>query len=96
MAILNTIRGKSSVLIIVIGMALFSFVFAELIKSGDSFGTEQSVVANVNGIDIERDDFMNKVETAERQNAGARSNIQSMNLVWDTELRINLIKLEFQ
>ena len=42
MAILNTIRGKSSVLIIVIGMALFSFVFAELIKSGDSFGTEQS------------------------------------------------------
>ena len=52
MAILNTIRGKSSVLIIVIGMALFSFVFAELIKSGDSFGAEQSVVANVNGIDI--------------------------------------------
>ena len=47
MAILNTIRGKSSVLIIVIGMALFSFVFAELIKSGDSFGAEQSVVAEV-------------------------------------------------
>ena len=95
MAILNTIRGKSSVLIIVIGMALFSFVFAELIKSGDSFGTEQSVVANVNGIDIERDDFMNKVETTERQNAGARSNIQSMNLVWDTELRRVVLKNQF-
>ncbi|MDB2354896.1 SurA N-terminal domain-containing protein [Flavobacteriaceae bacterium] len=95
MAILNTIRGKSSVLIIVIGMALFSFVFAELIKSGDSFGAEQSVVANVNGIDIERDDFMNKVETAERQNAGARSNIQSMNLVWDTELRRVVLKNQF-
>ena len=95
MAILNTIRGKSSVLIIVIGMALFSFVFAELIKSGDSFGTEQTVVANVNGIDIERDDFMNKVESTERQNAGARSNIQSMNLVWDTELRRVVLKNQF-
>jgi hypothetical protein len=95
MAILNTIRGKSSVLIIVIGMALFSFVFAELIKSGDSFGAEQTVVANVNGIDIERDDFMNKVESTERQNAGARSNIQSMNLVWDTELRRVVLKNQF-
>tara|TARA_B110001452_G_scaffold129280_1_gene107467 strand:- start:858 stop:3005 length:2148 start_codon:yes stop_codon:yes gene_type:complete len=95
MAILNTIRGKSSVLIIVIGMALFSFVFAELIKSGDSFGAEQTVVANVNGIDIQRDDFMNKVESTERQNAGARSNIQSMNLVWDTELRRVVLKNQF-
>ena len=95
MAVLNTIRGKSSVLIIVIGMALFSFVFAELIKSGDGFGSDQSVVANVNGIDIERDDFMSKVENIERQNAGARSNIQSMNLAWDTELRRVVLKNQF-
>ena len=53
------------------------------------------MVATVNGIDIERDDFMNKVESTERQNNGARSNIQSMNLVWDSELRRVILKNQF-
>lgn len=77
-------------------MALFSFVLADLFKNSDGFSsTEQNVVATVNGIDIERDDFMNKVESTERQNNGARSNIQSMNLVWDSELRRVILKNQF-
>lgn len=96
MAILNKIRQRSLVLIGVIAMALFAFVLADVFKNSDGFSSsEQNVVANVNGIDIERDQFMNKVENTERQNAGARSNIQSMNLVWDTELRRVILKSQF-
>ena len=96
MAILNKIRQRSLFLILVIAMALFSFVLADLFKNSDGFSsTEQNVVATVNGIDIERDDFMNKVESTERQNNGARSNIQSMNLVWDSELRRVILKNQF-
>ena len=96
MAILNKIRQRSLFLILVIAMALFSFVLADLFKNSDGFSsTEQNVVATVNGIDIERDDFMNKVESSERQNNGARSNIQSMNLVWDSELRRVILKNQF-
>ena len=96
MAILNKIRQRSLILILVIAMALFSFVLADLFKNSDGFSTtEQNIVATVNGIDIDRDDFMNKVESTERQNNGARSNIQSMNLVWDTELRRVVLKNQF-
>ena len=96
MAILNKIRQRSLILILVIAMALFSFVLADLFKNSDGFSTtEQNIVATVNGIDIDRDDFMNKVESTERQNNGTRSNIQSMNLVWDTELRRVVLKNQF-
>ncbi|MDB9712484.1 SurA N-terminal domain-containing protein [Flavobacteriaceae bacterium] len=95
MAVLNSIRGRSSVLIIVIAMALFAFIFSSLVETGVGFGSDQNVIASVNGLDIERDDFMNKVENAERQNSGSRSNIQSMDLVWDTELRRVILKNQF-
>jgi len=96
MAILNKIRQRSLILIIVIAMALFSFVLADVIKNNDSFSlSDQSVVAVINGINIDRDEFMNKVEVSERQNQGSRSNIQSMNIVWDAELRRTILKSEF-
>ena len=56
MAILNKIRQRSLILILVIAMALFSFVLADLFKNSDGFSTtEQNIVATVNGIDIDRD-----------------------------------------
>ena len=48
---------------------------------------DQNVIAIVNGIEMEREDFMRKVENLERQNRNTRSNIQSMNTIWDVELR---------
>jgi parvulin-like peptidyl-prolyl isomerase len=69
-------------------MALFSFVFADVInKGGGALPGDQNVVATVNGIEMEREDFMRKVENLERQNRASRSNVQSMNTIWDVELR---------
>ena len=96
MAILNQIRQRSLFLILVIAMALFSFVLADVIRnaSGSSL-PDQNVVATINGIEMEREDFMKKVENLERQNRGSGTNVQSMNTVWDIELRKSVLASEF-
>ena len=82
MAILNQIRQRSLFLILVIAMALFSFVLADVIRnaSGSSL-PDQNIIATINGIEMEREDFMKKVENLERQNRGSGTNVQSMNYV---------------
>ena len=63
MAILNQIRQRSLFLILVIAMALFSFVLADVIRnSSGSSQPDQNVIATINGIEMEREDFMKKVE----------------------------------
>lgn len=87
MAILNKIRQQSLVLIIVIAMALFAFVLSGLFDGSANFSSKsQNVIATINGEDIERDDFMTKVETAQRQFGGSLTNTQAMNRVWDQEV----------
>ena len=87
MAILNKIRQRSLFLILVIAMALFSFVLADLFKNTDGFNSKsQNVIATINGEDIDRDDFMAKVENAQRQFGGSLTNTQAMNRVWDQEV----------
>ena len=96
MAILNQIRQRSLFLILVIAMALFSFVLADVIRnaSGSSL-PDQNIIATINGIEMEREDFMKKVENLERQNRGSGTNVQSMNTVWDIELRKSVLASEF-
>ena len=69
MAILGRIRQRSLILILVIAMALFSFVLADLFRGG-GVSASDLVVATVNGNDIERDDFMQKVEVAQQRSGG--------------------------
>ena len=88
MAILNKIRQRSLVLILVIAMALFSFVLADLFnKGGSSGGKAETVVATINGKEINRDDFMQKVENLQRQLGPQITSTQAMNRIWDQELR---------
>ena len=96
MAILNQIRQRSLFLILVIAMALFSFVLADVIRnaSGSSL-PDQNIIATINGIEMEREDFMKKVENLERQNRGSGTNVQSMNTIWDIELRKSVLASEF-
>ncbi|HMR16264.1 MAG TPA: SurA N-terminal domain-containing protein, partial [Mariniflexile sp.] len=67
MAILNKIRQRSLFLIIIIALALFSFVLSGLIKDGNSVSHSQNIVATINGKEINREDFLQKVEAAQRQ-----------------------------
>ena len=97
MAILNKIRQRSLVLILVIAMALFSFVLADLFnKGGSSGGKVENVVATINGKEINRDDFMQKVETLQRQLGPSITSTQAMNRVWDQELRQAILEAQYE
>src|SRR5210317_2110338 len=96
MAILNKIRQRSLFLILVIALALFSFVLADLFKNSSGFSSkEQNVVATINGEDIERDQFMNQVENMQRQFGGSRSSTQVMNMVYDREVRKAVLEAQY-
>jgi parvulin-like peptidyl-prolyl isomerase len=96
MAILNKIRQRGLFLVIIIALALFSFVLSGLFKNGGgSSGKSQNVVATVNGEDIMRDEFMTKVEAAQKQLGGQGSNTQAMNRVWDQEVRKAIMETQF-
>jgi len=95
MAILNKIRQRSLVLILVIAMALFAFIIGDLIRNSDAlFSAPQDVVATINGQDIKRDDFNNKVSNVTSRNPNL-TNVQAMNSVYNQEKARIVLKTEF-
>ncbi|WP_406682902.1 SurA N-terminal domain-containing protein [Seonamhaeicola sp. MEBiC1930] len=96
MAILNKIRQKTLVLIIVIAMALFAFVLSGLFDGSASFSNKQSTVGSVNGKDISREDFIEKVEFTQRQMGPNATNTQVMNRVWEQEVRQAVLESQFE
>ena len=96
MAVLNKIRQRSLFLIIVIALALFSFVLADLFKnSGALTSKSQNIVATINGVDISREDFLRQVEVAQRQLGPSATTTQAMNRVWDREVRRVVLETQF-
>ena len=96
MAILNKIRQRSLFLILIIAMALFSFVLADLFKNSDGFSSKaQNVIATINGEDIERDEFMTKVENTQRQFGASMTSTQAMNRVWDQEVNATILSEQY-
>ena len=97
MAVLNKIRQRSLFLIIVIALALFSFVLADLFQKGNAFTQKsQNIVATINGKDITREDFLQKVEAAQRQAGPSASASQVMNRVWEQEVRQAVMESQFE
>lgn len=88
MAILNSIRKRGVFLIIIIALALFSFILADVIRNG-GFSSEKSLttVATINGESLTRDIFMKQVELTQRNLGENGTTAQAMNMVWDRELR---------
>lgn len=96
MAVLNNIRKRSGFLIIIIALALFSFVLADVIQSGGFSTNRGDTIAKVNGKDIPRDAFMNRVE-AFRQNMGqAGSTSDAVEIVWEDELKSVLYDEQYE
>jgi peptidyl-prolyl cis-trans isomerase D len=96
MAVLNNIRKRSLVLILVIAMALFSFVIGDLFKNSDGLtGGAQDVIATVNGEDIDRVDFQQKVKNYQDRAGGRVTNTQAMNTIYNQELRQIILENEF-
>ncbi|MDC6365576.1 MULTISPECIES: peptidylprolyl isomerase [Flavobacteriaceae] len=97
MAILENIRKRTTVLILIIGLALFAFVISGVFTSNDFGGAKVgSSVAEVNGENISIDDFRKEVETASRRYGPNFSSMQLVNTVYDQEIRKTILDQQFE
>lgn len=93
MAILSKIRQRSILLVLIIALALFSFVLADVIKSGGFSGGSNNI-GSINGTKFEQQEFMNKVANVEKQQQGI-SGTQALNSVWEQEVRKALLSEQY-
>ncbi|GLU43659.1 peptidylprolyl isomerase [Allomuricauda sp. NBRC 101325] len=97
MAILENIRKRTTVLILIIGLALFAFVISGVFSSSNfSGGKVGSSVAEVNGEDISIDEFRAEVETASRRYGPTVTSTQLVNMIYDQEIRKTLLNQQFE
>ena len=95
MAILNSIRKRGIFLIVIIAMALFAFVLSGVFGNGSNTPKGESNIATVNGVDITREEFMQKVEVVQRSIGPSNGTNQAMNIVWERELRRVLLEEQY-
>lgn len=89
MAILSKIRDRSGFLIIVIGLAMFSFVVSPK-NIIDFFSSKNAdAIGKVNGEDISYKEFATRVENfkAQNRNASSYGAMTVENMVWDQMVR---------
>lgn len=97
MAILNSIRKKTAVLIIIIAMALFAFVLSDLFNtSGVSSEKSVNAIGVVGDKEIERVEFAQNVENYIRQNQGRSTTMQAVKAVWDSKVQELALEEEFE
>lgn len=88
MAVLNKIRERSIFLIIIIALALFSFVLADVIRNGGfSSGKAENEIASIDGETINREEFALQVERYSQQLGPNASNMQAVNQVYEAQVR---------
>ncbi|NOR27005.1 MAG: peptidylprolyl isomerase [Lutibacter sp.] len=86
MAILSKIRDRSMFLILIVGLALFAFVLDPSSIQSFFSSTKVNSVGQVNGEDIDREEFAKQVEAYKTQSGGRASNMQAVNAVWNNFL----------
>ncbi|MBT8283375.1 MAG: SurA N-terminal domain-containing protein [Muriicola sp.] len=97
MAILENIRKRTTVLILIIGMALFAFVISGIFTSdGFSGGKVGSSVGEINGEEISIDDFRQKLERATRTSGQSASSMQLVNNIWNQIERNTLLDQQIE
>ncbi|WP_273274117.1 SurA N-terminal domain-containing protein [Maribacter polysiphoniae] len=97
MAILENIRKRTTVLILIIGLALFAFVISGVFtKNNMSGGKIGSSVAEVNGDEISIDDFRRKVEVASNRYGSSGSSMMVVNQVYDQEVRNAILGQQYE
>lgn len=95
MAILGKIRERSLFLIIIIALALFSFVLSGLFD-GNLFSKNLSEIGEVNGESISREDFAQQLELYRSRSNGRSTNTQNVNLAWDNVVREKIYEAQLK
>ncbi len=97
MAVLNSIRQRSVFLIVIIALALFSFVLADVIRNGGMVSQKsQNTIATINGEDIEREQFARQVEAVQRNMGPNASTAQAVSRVWEMNVKQALLQEQFE
>jgi len=96
MAILSKIRDRSMFLIIIIGLALFSFVLdPSAIQSFFSSGKVNSI-GEINGESIDREEFGRAVESYKSRAGRNISQMQAVNAVWNNMVSEGVFKTQLE
>ena len=97
MAVLNSIRQRSVFLIVIIALALFAFVLADVIRNGGMVSQKsQNTIATINGEDIEREQFARQVEAFQRNMGQNVTTSQAVARVWEMNVRRALMQEQFE
>lgn len=83
MAILSKIRDRSMFLILIVGLALFAFVLDPSSIQQFFSATKANSIGEVNGENIDREEFAKLVENYKSQSGGRVSQMQAVNAVWN-------------
>jgi peptidyl-prolyl cis-trans isomerase D len=94
MALLQKIRQRSLLLILVIGFCLFAFIIGDIFNSG-GFNSTSKDVGSIDDKDIPFEDFRVKVSNVEKSGQGITST-EAANRVWEQEVSIALLTTEFE
>src|SRR5690606_37957263 len=97
MAILENIRKQTTVLILIIGMALFAFVISGVFSGNDMGGGAKvgSAIAEINRDEVPIDQFRRNVDAFSRMAGAPASSMQVMNQVWEREIRNTILDQQF-
>ncbi|MFV8392403.1 peptidylprolyl isomerase [Flavobacterium sp. LB2P6] len=93
MALLQKIRQRSLLLILVIGFCLLAFIIGDIFNSG-GFSSTSKDVGRIDGKDISFEDFRVKVSNVEKSGQGITST-EAANRVWEQEVSVALLTSEF-
>ncbi len=86
MAILSKIRDRSMFLILIVGLALFAFVLDPSSIQSFFSSTKVNSIGQVNGEDIDREEFARQVEAYRSQSGGRATQMQAVDAVWNSIL----------
>lgn len=95
MAVLSKIRERSLFLIIIIALALFSFVLSGLFD-GNLFNKTATNIGEVNGEPITREEFAQQVELFNNRSNGITSNMQNVNNAWNSLVREKIYQTQLE
>jgi len=97
MAILGKIRERSMFLIIIIALALFSFVLTGLFDNNSPlFNKSTNIVGEINGETISREDFARLVEQQGSLSGNRTSQLQNVKTAWDNLVREKIYKTQLK
>ena len=96
MAILSKIRDRSMFLVLIVGLALFSFVLNP--RSIQKFfnSSKTNSVGEVNGESINREDFAQQVESYKTKSGGRATQMQSVNAVWNSMVSEKVFQVQLE